>query len=390
MKRVYWALFCIVLFLVACGPRVSKEKPRYKKLCKFQVNRALQELDPKRQGFLSWTSLEEPLKNTLDYLERIPNREFFLPGLEITTSRLKQTLLTLIKILPKLDNNPYLLEKYFDWYELEPQTFFTGYFEMDIEASLKKGGKYIYPIYGVPQDLKKADLGRFHPRWKGQVLIYRIQKDHIEPYFSRKEIDSYGAIQGKAKVIAWAKDLVDIFFLQIQGSGRLILPDGTFKYIAYAGRNGRQYISLGKYMIKKGYITKKQASLDGIIGYLKSHPGLLPDILYVNPSYVFFRLSDHGPCGAIGVKLTPMASFATDKNLIPLGTIGVYDVDIPVKKGNQVKVKGLFMAQDVGGAILDNHVDLFCGSGPDARYVAGNLSNYGKVYLLLIKENKQK
>jgi membrane-bound lytic murein transglycosylase A len=384
MKRLLIVLVGITLIL-SCVPKAPKEEKKYKKLCDFQIRKIIDDLTPQKQGISSWTILEKSLKNTLNYLSKRKKNEIILPGLKVTTSRLEESISALLEILPDLDRDPYLLEKKFDWFELKPSTFFTGYFEMDIEASLTKNGKYNYPIYGVPKDLKRTNLGRFHPRWKGQVLVYRIEGDKIEPYYTREEIEKYKAITDKAPVLAWAKNPVDVFFLQIQGSGRLILPDGTYKYIGYAGKNGRQYVSLGKYMIEKGYLTRKQANIEGIIDYLNSHPELLPDILYVNPSYVFFRMLEDGPYGAIGVKLMPMVSLATDPALIPLGGLGIYDVKIPVGKKRQRRVKGIFISQDVGGAISGNHVDLFCGFGKDARYIAGNLSQYGKIYLLLKK-----
>ncbi len=123
----------------------------------------------------------------------------------------------------------------------------------------------------------------------------------------------------------------------------MILPDGTFKYIGYAGKNGRQYVSIGKYMIEKGLIAPGQATLDGIAHYLNAHPELLPDILYINPSYVFFRFLKDGPIGAAGIKLTGFASMATDPHVIPLGAIGIYDVVLPIGKKRFSCGRGLYV-----------------------------------------------
>ncbi len=385
MKKLLLFFIAFFILLSGCAPKRAPKKIAYKKLSSYKIKKIIQELSPLSQGLHTWMELKPSLEATLNYLSK-RRGEYSLPGLNISNEQLKNSIKALLKILPLLDRDPYLLEKKFKWFEIEPPTFFTGYFEMDVSASFKKEGEYKYPIYGVPKDLKKVNLGKFHPRWRGQTLIYRIEGDRIEPYYSRKEIEKYHAIKDKARVIAWAKSPVDVFFLQIQGSGRLILSNGTVKYIGYAGKNGRQYISLGKYLIKQGYITKEQATLDGIINYLNNHPQLVPDILYVNPSYVFFRILQDGPIGAMGIKLKPFISLATDPKLIPLGTIGVYEVDLPIEK--DCKVRGLFMAQDVGGAIKNNHVDLFVGYGKMARKIAGSLSSRGHIYLLLKRDKK--
>lgn len=384
MKKVGVIFIFCLLGVIGCHPKVPEKKICYKKVSEFEKRKIVRDLDLKKQGLCSWESLQSPLKKTLKYLQKRKFNKIYLSDITISKEKLIQSIEHLLDVLPLLDKDPYILVRDFDFYELSPRTFFTGYFEMDIEASFKKDEIYKYPIYSVPCDLKKADLGKFHPRWKGQTLIYRLKKDSIAPYYTREEIDRDGAILDKAKVIAWAKSPVDVFFLQIQGSGRLILPEGTFKYIGYAGKNGRQYVSLGKYMIDKGLIKPEKATLDGIINYLNSHPELLPDILFVNPSYVFFRVLKDGPVGAIGVKLTPMVSLATDPKIIPLGTIGIYQVALPNKE-NKKQFKGIFMAQDVGGAITNNHVDLFFGFGENARKMAGSMSQYGKIYLLIKK-----
>ena len=385
MKKVCVILIFCFLSLWGCHPKIPEKKISYKKVSELEKRKIVRALDLRKQGLTSWESLQYPLKQTLKYLRKRKSNKIYLSDIVISKEKLIQSVEHLLDVLPLLDKDPSVLVRDFDFYELTPKTFFTGYFEMDVEASFEKNEVYKYPIYGVPCDLKKADLGKFHPRWKGQTLIYRLEKDSIAPYYTREEIDRHGAILNKAQVIAWAKSPVDVFFLQIQGSGRLILPDGTYKYIGYAGKNGRQYVSLGKYMIDNGLIEPENATLDGIINYLNSHPELLPDILFVNPSYVFFRLLKNGPVGAIGVKLTPRASLATDPKIIPLGAVGIYEVALP-DRDKQKPVKGIFMAQDVGGAITNNHVDLFFGFGENARKIAGSMSQYGKIYLLIKKD----
>ena len=377
-------LILIILFhFFACAPKKPKENLIYKKVNEKQIERLIKSTDITVQGLSSWKELDRPLLDTSRYLYRKGAKDICIQNQCISTPLLKETIDRFVEILPELDRDANIIKDKFEFYKLTPKTFFTGYFEMDVNASLTRDKEYRYPIYGLPSDLKKVNLGRFHPRWRGQTLIYRIEGDEIRPYYSRKEIDGEHKIKGKAPVLAWAKSLVDIYFLQIQGSGRLILPDGSFKYIGYAGKNGRQYVSLGKYLIEKGYITPDQGNLEGIVNYLNSNPDKLPDILFINPSYVFFRFLDCGPVGAIGVKLMPLVSIAVDPEIIPLGSIGIYEVKLP---GMDKEMMGFFIAQDVGGAIENNHVDLFCGFGENARHIAGNLSQYGNIYLMLKKE----
>ncbi len=386
LVRRCFVIILLLIFALGQGCHPPPKRIGFYPLTPSKARAVVKKLDISLQGISSWEALNSTLSSTLKYLQGIREKKLILINLSVSVDRLKRTLKEMLGLLPRLNKNPALLADKFIWYQLLPTCLFTGYFEMDIPASLSPSDVYKYPIYGVPSDLKKVYLGKFHPRWRGQYLIYRIEGDHICPYYSRKQIDGDGAIRTLAPIIAWAKDPVDIFFLQIQGSGRLILPDGSYRYIGYAGKNGRQYVSIGKYLIKKGYISKKDATLDGIMTYLKKHPELVPKVLYKNPSYVFFRLLKDGPYGAMGVKLTPLVSLATDRRVIPLGSLLIFNVNIPTEAHTSRNITGFGISQDVGGAIVGSHVDLFCGQGKDARFMAGHLSNYGRIYLILAKE----
>jgi membrane-bound lytic murein transglycosylase A len=229
-----------------------------------------------------------------------------------------------------------------------------------------------------------VDLGEFHSRWKGQKLHYRLGKNGIKPYHSRGEIDFSGALQGKGLELAWVKDRVDLYFLHIQGSGRLILPDGSVKHVLYADKNGRELAMLGRTVIRRGHLTRDEASAPRIKSFVQQNHHLAKDLLSEDLSYVFFRLSDVGPFGSMGSLLTPLGSIAVDRSQIPLGAALALSTPLPVpKQGGPARLSGLMLAQDTGGAIVGSHIDLFCGSGPYAEFVSGRMKNPGALHILV-------
>jgi membrane-bound lytic murein transglycosylase A len=238
--------------------------------------------------------------------------------------------------------------------------------------------------------MQKVDLGRFHPRWEGQTLIYRLEEGEVVPYYERSQIDGKEVLEGKNLEIAWAKDPVDVFFLQIQGSGRLVLPNGERRHIVYAGKNGRQYVSLGRVLVERGLLSAEEVSMQSIRDCLSRHPYLMQELLFTNPSYVFFRLAPDGPYGAMGKTLTPKFSLATDPELLPLGSALVYNVALPSKDSeNGLPLTALGSAQDVGGAIKNHHLDIFFGCGQRASFLAGHMQEKGRVFLLLLREGSK-
>ncbi|MCF8103934.1 MAG: murein transglycosylase A [Desulfohalobiaceae bacterium] len=377
-----------LLFVWSCRPEV-KPGPGFSALTAEEVDSILQRLDPAAQGLDSWLELRVPLKRSLEYVKTRPqNRPATTAyGLVATWLDLRTSLERLLALLPELDRNPKLLREEFHWLELKPRSLLTGYYEPLIEASLTPEPDYPYPVYGLPRDLKIADLGRFHPRWQGQRLVYRINENSIEPYPDRRAIEEDGSLQEKAEIIAWAKDLVDVFFLQIQGSGRLLLPDGSVQPIGYAGKNGRPYRSLGRHMAEKGLLAPHGVSMRSIRDHLQQNPELVPEILYSNPSYVFFRLRGSGPYGAMNQELTSLVSLAVDTDILALGSVLMFQADLPDPGGEgKIPLCGPGLAQDIGGAIQNHHLDLFCGFGQKGGALAGGLKEKARVWLLLAKD----
>jgi len=400
MRRTYrfcegkWkTTICVIALLALCflwgcqpGPPPKGLEPMAPK----RAERVAQRMAPAKQGLESWRELRPVWERSLEYVRR--KRELGAPptkvyGRSIPWAELERTLERMIELLPRLEREgPSLLGRHFRFYRLQPEPLFTGYFEPTLRASLTKRPGYEVPIYGVPEDLKVADLGRFHPRWEGQKLVYRLEDGRIEPYFSREAIREHVDFRKKAPVLAWAKDRVEVFILQIQGSGKLKLPDGRIVHVGYAGKNGRPYRSLGRILGERGHLDSSSLDMWSISRFLDDNPHMLPEVLDVNPSFVFFQLREDGPFGAMNKKLTPMASLATDPSVIPLGTPLVYRVRLPERDAEDtLPVTGLGVAQDVGGAITNHHLDLFCGSSDEAKYRAGHLKVKGSVYLLLAR-----
>ena len=374
-----------IMFCLGCGPKEPTQTGLIP-LPEKEMERLAGSLKSSGQGLDSWEDLSASIQRSLAALAAREAHQVILntPDLQLTVADLQISLQHMLDVLPEMNTDPGLLPQEFAGYELRPGPLFTGYYEPRLQASLNREPGYPCPLYARPNDLKSADLGRFHPRWEGQRLIYRMEKGEVVPYHTRAEIDGQNALRDKAEIVAWVRDPVEAFFLHIQGSGQLGLPDGRTMYVGYAGKNGHEYVSLGRVLVDRGHLDYEGLSMQSIQAFLDQNPELVPDILFTNPSYVFFELRTDGPYGALGQKLTPMVSLATDPSVIPLGAILAMEVDLPGGKSKDTLI-GLGMSQDVGGAIKGHHVDLYCGSGQSAGRLAGRLKSRGRLYLLVSK-----
>jgi membrane-bound lytic murein transglycosylase A len=270
--------------------------------------------------------------------------------------------------------------RYFETVQVgDGKAFATGYYEPEIHGCRERRPGCEVPIYGIPSDLIDVDLGLFSDDLKGKKIRGRVEGKNFVPYYDRTAIEE-GRLQGRAPVIAYANDPVEIFFLQVQGSGRLRLPDGDVMRIGYAGQNGRDYTGIGKLMRDRGLLRPGQASMQGIMGYLREHPEEGRAIMRENKSFVFFKeLTGAGPLGAMGLPVTGWTSAAVDPKFVPLGAPAFLSMD-------RTDATGLWVAQDTGGAIKGaNRFDTFWGAGDDARAIAGGMSARGTAWLLLPK-----
>lgn len=257
----------------------------------------------------------------------------------------------------------------------------TGYYEPVLFASRQRNVLFTEPVYGVPEDLVVVDLAEQYPELRGMRLRGRLNGRRLQPYFSRGEIESRnGAF--RAPVIAWVADPVDLFFLQIQGSGQLQLDSGERIRVGYADQNGHPYRSLGRLLVERGELTLEQASMQGIQAWAKANPQRLRDALNHNASYVFFRElpAAAGPIGAFGVPLEAGYSVAVDPKFVPLGAPVFLATTYPL---SEQPLERLVMAQDTGGAIKGAvRADFFWGSGPEAGELAGRMRQPGSLWVL--------
>ena len=257
----------------------------------------------------------------------------------------------------------------------------TGYYEPVLEGSPERTGRFRYPVYGVPDDLVDVDLSSLYPQLKGMRLRGRLEGRKLVPYYSRAEIDAHG--DGfTAPVIAWVADPVELFFLQIQGSGQIRFGDDERIRVGYADQNGHPYRSLGRYLVAQGTLPLEQASMQGINAWAQAHPDLLQQALEQNPSYVFFRKlpAGGGPIGALGAPLTATYSVAVDRRFYPLGAPVYLASTLPL---SDIPLEQLVVAQDTGGAIRGAvRADFFWGSGEEAGEFAGRMRQQGRMWLL--------
>jgi membrane-bound lytic murein transglycosylase A len=262
----------------------------------------------------------------------------------------------------------------------------TGYYEPLLKGSRKHSKRFAYPIYAPPDDMLEVDMSDLFPQFRGQSVRGRLQGKRVVPYFNRAEIDAGLATALKGHELFWVENPVELFFLQIQGSGRIELEDGTRVKIGYAEQNGHSYASLGRKLIDMGELKPEEASMQGIKNWAEKNPERLFVLLGQNPSYVFFReMPDtlSAPLGSLGVPLTNEYSIAVDQHIIPLGV----PVFLATTQPNSSEpLNRLMFAQDTGGAIRGSvRADFFWGFGEIAAVKAGSMKQSGKMWVLFPK-----
>ena len=256
------------------------------------------------------------------------------------------------------------------------RAFATGYYEPEIKGARTRQPGYEVPIYGRPTDLIEVDLGQFSDALKGRRVRGRVKGAALVPFDDRTAIEQ-GSLNGRAPILAYAADAIELFFMQIQGSGRLRLPDGSVMRLGYDSQNGRDYTGIGALLRDRGLLAPGQASMQGIIGWLRDHGDEGVAIMRENKSYVFFRELSGPPIGALGLAVTGRVSVAADPRFVPLGAPVFLSLD-------RAEANGLWVAQDTGGAIRGaNRFDTFWGAGDAARLIAGGMSARGTAFVLV-------
>ncbi|MBW1929085.1 MAG: MltA domain-containing protein [Deltaproteobacteria bacterium] len=393
--RIALAFGFLLSLLLGCYPLIKKEvKGPEEAMTRVRF------FFPSFEDDMDIQSLRLAITKNLDYLYRLdPGYIFFYGPEKVTCRRVRQTQEAFLDLISQT-TDPRQVRTYIKKHFLVMKArgmegggsvLFTGYFEPTYEASLERNETFKYPIYRVPDDLVQIDLGLFRERFRGEKIVGRVEGHSVAPYYSRNEIDVERVLDNKNLEIAWLKDPVDVLFLQIQGSGRLLLPDGSTISVGYAASNGHPYRSVGRYMIEKGYIDREEISMQRIREFLRHHPWLVDEILSQNPSYVFFRRLESGPLGNINVPLTPGRSIALDAKLFPKGALAFITCQKPVVDStghitHWVPFSRFMLNQDTGGAIKGaGRADIFWGNGPYAELAAGHMKHEGELYFLIKK-----
>ena len=300
------------------------------------------------------------------------------------------------KSLPRL--GPAQLRAWFEanfrpWAMVNPdggrQGLITGYYEPVLKGSRSRKGAYRYPLFGPPDDMIVVDLGDLYPELKHMRLRGRLDGRRLVPYYSRAEWVGQESARA-AKALFWLDDALDLFFMQIQGSGQIVLDDGRRVRVGYADQNGHPYRSIGRWLVDQGELKLEQASLPGIKAWARAHPERLQDLLNRNPSLVFFRelgADGSGPPGALGLPLTAERSVAVDPRYIKLGAPIFLDTTWP---NDNRPLRRLMLAQDTGGAIRGPvRADFFWGSGAEAGQLAGRMRQQGRLWVLLPRDARE-
>ncbi len=355
---------------------------------------------PEFSDDMTYDGLEHSLLKSLSYLQKIPvDRQFVFGEDSYTTEHMIRSLqyfLDYVQTRPATaDLAKYIRSNYLVYRSVgrngRGEVLYTGYYEPHLRGSLSRIEDYRFPIYARPQDLISIDLSLFNEKYAGEKIIARYTQQKVLPYYDRSEIDSDGALEGNTEVLAWTEDPVDVFFLQIQGSGKIYIDNGDVLNVHYHTSNGRPYRSIGKLLIDKEKITVDEMSMQKIREYLHNHPAEIEDVFNYNPSYVFFKIEPDGPLGNINVKLTPGRSIALDRRIFPKAALCFIETEKPVvDSAGQIQSWQRFtrfaMNQDTGGAIRGpGRADLFWGNGPYAEIAAGHLKHTGKLYFLVLK-----
>jgi membrane-bound lytic murein transglycosylase A len=344
------------------------------------------------------SSLELALERNLSWLAGQPaGRSFTFGPRQVSAGELREGLELFASWVaeapPPAELASRLAEAFEAWVDVadgRSRMTVTGYYEPLIDGSLQRTDEYAVPIYGPPRDIFRIDLGEFRDEWEGRRVTGLLRGDRLLPYPDRREIRTGGRLRGRE--IAWARDPVELFFVEIQGSGALRLEGGGELRIGYAGANGRQYRSIGKLLIDEGRIPRERMSMQALREYLERHPEEVERVLDHNESQVFFRVLDGPPVGSLGVPVTPGRSIATDHRLLPPGALGFLLTEIPTVGPDGATVaegplRRFVLNQDTGGAIRGAaRADFFWGRGEEAARRAGLMNQPGRLYFLVPRD----
>lgn len=335
---------------------------------------------------------------SLAYLRKVrPDRRFSFGPYQTTAAKMAASLERIKDILYRLPDpqeRAGALKKEFILLESvgsdgQGRVLFTGYYEPILQARAIPQDNFQHPVYAVPSDMVTFNLRDFSKDLPNKRLVGQVRGQRLKPYPDRQAIDFKQALEGKAEILGYVGDPVEVFFLHIQGSGQLEFASGRRLRVGYAASNGQPYRSIGRLMLAEGMMSPDQMSMQGIKAYLAAHPGQMQRVLSHNPSYVFFRplAPVGGPLGCFEAPLTGGRSVATDRRILPGLALGYITGQMPAVGGGATPFARFVFNQDTGGAIRGpGRLDLFFGSGLDAGALAGRMKYPGRLYFFFPKQ----
>lgn len=343
-----------------------------------------------------YAGLAEAIRRSLEYYGRLPDDRSFTYGEWTYTAREMEASMRHFLFLQQTLSEDELEQRLradfhiFESRNEEGRAFFTGYYEPVLSGRLQPGEEaFASPLYAMPEDLIEADLGAFSDELEGRTLRGKLSGKRLIPYDDRSEIVYQNSLDQRAQPLAYLENDIEVFFLQIQGSGLVQLDNGTLLRLNYAGQNGHSYFAIGRLLLDK--IPREQMSLQSIKQYLYEHPDEVESILATNPSYTFFRLVEEGPLGNIEVPLTPERSIAMDRRVIPKGGLVWLETTYPAaafpEENKPRPLRRFGVVQDTGGAIRGHgRADIFWGNGERAERIAGPMKQAGRLFLLVARK----
>jgi peptidoglycan lytic transglycosylase A len=378
--RWVWCLLVLVSFFGCRGPTLMPPPGPVPPASKaFWLTR------PELPAFtddLDRESLHQALQRSLEYARRLrPDQTLPCGERQISGTTLVQTLETFQQVVATASTPAALQHAIRERFHVlqspgrdeRGEVLFTGYYEIELEGSLVPSARFPYPLYKRPPDLIDVEANQ------GQT----------GSYYTRREIDGEGKLRGRGLELFWLRNPVDGFFLHVQGSGQIRLPDGQVQRVHYAASNGHPYYSIGRILLDEGRLPRDAMSLQGLRRYFRDHPEETTRVLYRNPRYIFFRPVAQGPQGNLGLILVPGRSIAADQHLFPPGGLAFVQIQQPVLNAQGEIITWRPAARfvfnhDTGSAITGpGRIDLFWGSGAQAEMAAGHMQHTGKLFFLL-------
>lgn len=395
LKALAYALW-VLLVAMGCSHQVD----RHPSADAGPLVRLTPDQHPDFGDDLNFTGLQRAIDASLSYLAKQPSdQSYTMGGDSYTVEHLQNSLHRLsgfFSTKPSVEQTRQFIRENYHVYQSVGRTpdrevLFTGYFEPILQGSLFKSDRFSVPLHTRPPDLISIDISLFGEAYQNHKdLIGRLETaNRVVPYWSRSEIAQMTDFHQRAKPLVWIEDRVDRFFLEIQGSGRIILTQGAAMNVHYHGTNGHPYRSIGSLLIQQEKISREAMSMQAIRAYLRAHPEAVDEVLAYNPSFVFFKREEGGPYGSINVPLTPGRSIATDRRLFPKAALAFIETQKPIADTSGKIHKWLpfgrfVLNQDTGGAIKGpGRADIFWGNGPYAELAAGYLKNPGRLFFIV-------